>query len=108
MVCIRSCFLGIAAALIVLASGNSQTRKFYPDDPIDSDASVRVTDIKTEFMPCDYFYQTGRQQPSSQPALGVNTGEVPNNAWFTVRHGRIRDAPQLQQGAGAKRAAAPL
>jgi hypothetical protein len=106
MASLRSCLLGVASVLMMLGSADSQTRKFYPDDPIDSDAKpVSVGDIKKiDIYPLyDYFYQTGRQQARvSKPAAGVNTlGEVPNNAWFTNRHSLIRmTRSALQRGAG--------
>lgn len=106
MASLRSCLLGATSVLMLLGSADSQTRKFYPDDPIDSDAKpISVGDIKKiDIYPLyDYFYQTGRQQVRvSKPAAGVNTlGEVPNNTWFTNRHSRIRmTRSELQRGAG--------
>jgi hypothetical protein len=91
----------------------SQTRRFYPDDPIQRDAEplpvgkIKKTDI---YAPYDYIYQTGRQHPrSSKPASGVNTlGEVPDSAWFTNRHGRVRRTrSELQRGAGDENSPQP-
>jgi hypothetical protein len=113
MASLRSCLLGIVSVLMLLGSGDSQTQKFYPDDPIASDPPpVPVGDIKKiEIYPLyDYFYQTGRsQRRDSQTAAGINTvGEVTNSAWFTNRHGRIRmTRSELQQGAGIDHAPQP-
>ena len=106
MVHIRSCFLAIVAGLICLGSGVAQTRKFYPDDPIQVDPKpVPVGEIKKVKINdlYDYLYQTGRQKPrASPPAMGINTlGEVPDNSWFTNRHGRTRMTPDaLKRGTG--------
>jgi hypothetical protein len=98
---------------MLLGSGDSQTRKFYPDDPIASDPKpLPVGDIKKIeiFDLYDYFFQTGRPQVrDAHPASGVNTlGEVPNNAWFTNRHGRIpMTRSELQRGPGTDNAPRP-
>lgn len=106
MVHIRSCFLTIVAGLLCLGSGVAQTRRFYPDDPIQADPKpMAVGEIKKVPINAlfDYLYQTGRQKPrASPPAMGINTlGEVPDNSWFTNRHGRTRMTPDaLKRGAG--------
>jgi hypothetical protein len=105
---IRSYLLGTVAALMLLRSADSQTRKFYPDDPLDSDVKpVPVGDIsKIEIYDLyDYLYQTGRpQKRNSKPASGINTlGEALNSAWFTNRHGRARmTRSELQRGPGVE------
>ncbi len=110
---LRSCLLAVVAGLICLGSGATQTRKFYPDDPIQADPKpVPVAEIKKLgiYAPYDYLYQTGRQkQRATSPALGVNTlGEVPDNAWFTNRHGRTRmTRDALKRGAGNENAPQP-
>jgi hypothetical protein len=113
MVRFRSCLLSAAAALILTGSGASQARRFYPDDPIQTDARPRpVGEIgKTDIYALyDYFYQTGRQKPqASRTASGINTlGEVPDSAWFANRHGRVwMTRRELQRGAGDERAPQP-
>jgi hypothetical protein len=110
---LQSYILGLASVLMLLGSSGSQTSKFYPDDPISSDAKpVPVGDIKKiDIYPLyDYFYQTGRpQMRDSGPAIGTNTlGEVTNSAWFTNRHGRIRmTRSELQRGAGTDNSPQP-
>jgi hypothetical protein len=106
MVRIRSCFLTVAAGLMCLANGAAQPQKFYPDDPIQAEPRpVPVGDIKRIgiYAMYDYIYQTGRQKPRAPlPAKAINTlGEVPDNAWFTNRLGRIRmTRDALRRGAG--------
>jgi len=106
MVRIRSCFLTVAAGLMCLGSGAGQPQKFYPDDPIQADPRpVPVGDIKKVciYATFDYLYQGGRQgQRAPLPAKGINTlGEVPDNSWFTNRHGRTRmTRDELRRGAG--------
>ncbi len=106
MVHVRSCFLSVLAGLICLGIGAAQTRKFYPDDPIQAyPKPMQVEDIKRLdiYALFDYLYQTVRQKPrDSGPAMGINTlGEVPDSAWFTNRHGRIRmTRDELKRGAG--------
>jgi hypothetical protein len=110
---IRSCLLIMMASLILMEPVASQTLRFYPDDPIQKNAApfpvsnIKQTDIYALY---DYLYETERQQPlKSQPASGINTlGEVPDNAWFTNRHGRIRmTRAELQRGAGNENAPQP-
>jgi hypothetical protein len=114
MVRIRSCFLALAAGLLMgVGSGSTQTLKFYPDDPIQADpkplpiGEIGKLDIYDLF---DYLYQTARQEPKPlRPAMGVNTlGEVPDGAWFTNRHGRRRmTLEELKRGPGGGNAPQP-
>jgi len=98
--------LTIVAGLMCLGSGVAQTRRFFPDDPIQADPKpVLVGELKKVkiYDLYDYLYQTGRQKPrASSPAMGINTlGEVPDNSWFTNRHGKRRMTPdELKRGAG--------
>ncbi len=109
----RSYLLAVLAGLICLGNVPAQTRKFYPDDPIQSiPKPIHIEDIGRLdiYALFDYLHQTERQEPrNSGPAIGVNTlGEVPDNAWFTNRHGRIpmtRD--ELQRGPGDGNAPMP-
>jgi hypothetical protein len=103
---IRSCILALIAGLVCLASGAEHSRKFYPDDPIQADPKPapipKIERLEVNAL-YDYLYQTGRQKPRPpHPALGINTlGEVPDSAWFTNRHGRVRMTREaLQRGAG--------
>ncbi len=110
---IRSCVLAAIAGALCLGIGNTQQRKFYPDDPIQADPEpVSVVDAKKLkiYDLYDYLYQTGRQKPrASSPAKGVNTlGDVPDSAWFTNRHGRNRmTKEELKRGPGNGHAPKP-
>ncbi|HYK90855.1 MAG TPA: hypothetical protein VE398_18925 [Acidobacteriota bacterium] len=103
---LRSRFLTAALALLFLAAGIAQTRKFYPDDPIQAvPKQISVGELKAVKINAlfDYFYQTRRQNPRpAARAEAINTlGEVPDSAWFTNRHGRIRmTREQLKRGPG--------
>ena len=87
--------------------------EFYPDDPITVEPKpVPVGDIAGVdiYSLYDYLYQTfraGRQ--TSTRAEGINTlGEVPDNAWFTNRHGVKRMTEQeLRCGPGNENAPQP-
>ena len=89
-----------------LASGSAEVRKFYPDDPIEA-VPKPLNVEKAEYLEInalyDYFNQSFRQaQRPSSPSQAINTiHEVPDNAWFTNRHGQNRMTPQqLRRGAG--------
>jgi hypothetical protein len=110
---VRSCLLIMMASFILIGPVASRTLRFYSDDPIHKDAdplpvhNIKKTDIYALY---DYLYQTERQElRKSQPASGVNTlGEVPDNAWFTNRHGRARmTRAELRRGAGDENAPQP-
>jgi hypothetical protein len=99
----------ILTALLVITSFSgsaAQSRKFYPDDPIQAVPKPipvgKMEKLKINAL-FDYFYQTHRQntRPGS-PSLGVNTiDEVPDSAWFINRHGKQRmTREQLKKGAG--------
>jgi hypothetical protein len=110
---IRSCLLSVVAGLLCLGNGATQTRKFYPDDPIQAGpkpvpvGKIEKVDI---YDPYEYLYQSSRQTPrESRPAMGTNTlGEVPDSNWFTNRHGRTRmTTDALKRGAGNENAPQP-
>lgn len=113
MAYIRSCLLTVITVLMCLEIGAAQARKFYPDDPVQSDPKplpVGTIHKDSIYSLYDYFYQTVRQEPrKAGPAQGVNTlGEVPDNAWFTNRHGRTRmTRDALKQGPGNENAPQP-
>jgi hypothetical protein len=113
MAYVRSCFLAVVAGLLSLGICIGQPHKFYADDPIQAEPKPlsvgKIKKVKV-YAPFDYVYQTGRQKPrASSPAMGINTlGDVPDNAWFTNRHGRHRMSLEaLKRGAGNENAPQP-
>jgi hypothetical protein len=111
---LRSSFLIAIAVLVCLGSGSTQTPKFYADDPVQADPKpVPVINIERidVYAPYDYFYQAVRQNSpaATSGSRGINTmGEVPDNAWFTNRHGRVRMTQDaLKRGAGNENAPQP-
>ncbi len=109
----RSRVLTAALALLCFVGGTAQTRRFYPDDPVwAAPKPISVGELKKDRINAlfDYFFQTGRQDPRPpSPSEGINTlGEVPDSAWFTNRHGRIRmTRDELKRGPGNDNAPQP-
>jgi hypothetical protein len=101
-------------ALALLTTGlNAQ--KFYDDDPIQKEPPpLNVPKIQGRKLSdyYDFFSNTfakpgERQSKGKQiPAQAVNTlGEVPDSAWYTNRHGKVRmSIPELVRGPGGQAA----
>ncbi len=87
----------IVSALLVVPLG---ARKFYPDDPLEKDPTpMHTVDAERRGFSSvlEYFSATfttpGERHPQIGviPAGGANTlGNVPDNPWFTNRHGKKR------------------
>jgi hypothetical protein len=74
------------------SSSVKETRRFYPDDPIQRDDDMRDIPAVAEFdlsKSYEFVNETfGNSVTSVGPALNVNTlGEVPDSSWFTNRLG---------------------
>ena len=85
----------IGVALSQGLSGQADSRRFYPDDPlwVDDDRRDIEPVAKHELSDTyDFLENTAGKAPVSRgPALNVNTlGEVPDSSWFTNRIG-VRD-----------------
>jgi hypothetical protein len=97
----------LVLALAVFLTDTAQARKFYPDDPIHA-LPKRIPANKLQVWKTtqlhDFLRQSVRQAPRPEvPTRAINTlGEVPDNEWFTSRHGVLRmTREQLQRGPGA-------
>jgi hypothetical protein len=95
----------------LLSSAAAQSRRFFPDDPIQSmPAPLPVTTVLKSSI--NHFYDFLAQRRDAGPvtaiqAGAVNTvGEVPDSEWFTNRHGMHRMSRQELQG-GARNGEAP-
>lgn len=92
--------------LFLAAAALAQAPRFFPDDPITRTPPPLPVPNVTMQNPDDFYefiWQSTRPpMPTPQAARGVNTiGEVPDSAWFTNRHGRVRMTPdELKRGPG--------
>ena len=87
-------------AAFVLVARPAQAQKFYPDDPLwELPPPIDTVDPQTIVLSgtmewfTNQFTSPGDRQPAEGviPAQNVNTlGEVPDDPWFTNRHGRKR------------------
>jgi hypothetical protein len=109
------CLAAIAGmgALAPATAADLTSRKFYSDDPLwkepaprpVSKVAIREVDDLYDFLENSYV-TPGRARTTlkggPQPALDINTvGEVPDNAWYTNRHGlRRMSIAELQRGPG--------
>jgi hypothetical protein len=97
----------LVLALGVFVADTAQARKFYPDDPIHAlPRPIPVKDLPEweASLLYDFLAQSVRQKPRPEvPARAINTlGEVPDNEWFTNRHGiRRMTREELMRGPGA-------
>ncbi len=110
---IRSYFLTAISIFCCTAGGTAQTRKFYPDDPIQTDPKPvsieKIEGLKINAV-YDFFGKSvGHKAPAPSPSLGTNTiDEVPDSAWFVNRHGRKpMTLQELQRGTGNENAPQP-
>jgi hypothetical protein len=94
----RKAVVLVFAALFVGASPVLKAPKFYPDDPIRSDddrldtpqepAHIDLSDMYDRF---GHIAHDFGKSPIGSEAVNVNTlDEVPDNTWFTNRHGAKR------------------
>jgi hypothetical protein len=103
---IRQVVLILILILVLHGPVESQTPKFFDDDPIQAvppPLTVTTTVVRDIDQTYDFLRQSKRPEPRpASPAGEVNTlGEVPDNDWFTNRHGlRRMTREQLQQGPG--------
>jgi hypothetical protein len=90
-------FVAGATALVAQKAERGQTdsRRFYPDDPLWQDddrrdiAPVQTIDLSATYDLVENSF--GKPVQTRGPALNVNTlGEVPDSSWFTNRIG-LRD-----------------
>ena len=103
----------MGATIPAPAADNSVVKKFYADDPLWKEpaprpvtkVAIRQVDDLYDFLENSYV-TPGRERKTIklgiQPAMDVNTlGEVPNNAWYTNRHGSRRmSITELERGPG--------
>ncbi len=105
----RRLIAGPAAAACLAVAAAAQQPRFFPDDPIRVDdgqvdvaerpAEIALSDVFDRFV--HIFVDPGAKEPTE--AQNVNTlDEVPDNPWFTNRHGaRRRSLAELRRGANA-------
>ena len=94
---IRTAVVAFAFAAAFLGALSAQGPKFYPDDPLWSDddmldvpeepAEIELSDLYDRFSHIGYDHGS----ENLTEAANVNTlDELPDNSWFTNRHGRTR------------------
>lgn len=96
--------------MFLLVAAGADAQRFYPDDPLWKEPpplSVKQIDERKLSEYYDFLWHTlatpGEKQPKNGqpiPAQAVNTlGEVPDSAWYTNRHGRVRmTVDELRRG----------
>ncbi len=108
----RKAWWGITL-LLLLGVPELEGKKFRADDPLRKEpAPINAAKVKPRKVSDYYdFFQNTFAKPGHQkgktersPGQGVNTlGEVPDNAWYTNRHGRSpMTIPELVRGPGGE------
>ena len=99
--------------VVFLSAKAGLSQKFFPDDPIQvMPPPLPVTKAHDRDINWLYDFLHNSLNPEPRPptpAGAVNTlGEVPDNPWFTNRHGRSRmSREQLQRGPGTDKPPCP-
>lgn len=96
----------VLVACTLLLAPSTEARRFYPDDPVETDCMplpVGKPAKRKEVALFDFLNQSRNMRARSEkPASAVNTlGEVPDSLWFTNRHARkAMTAEELKRGPG--------